>query len=170
MLLDVFITLKIYLTQYWQEESLGIFRRMDLWKFMRCGSKEGLRRMLKDNLKELQIFIKTQKETHGNLYIVKMAKSYTKEHYQNAGLTLQEVADAAGISRTYFSSIFKELTGEKYWDYLSRYRIEKAKILLKETGLTQAEISEKVGYNSEYHFSRKFKELAGISPNKFRKK
>lgn len=170
MLLDVFIALKIYLTKYWQEESFGIFRRMDIWKFLRCGSKEMLCSMLEENLKELQAFIKKQRDTHGSLYIVKMAKSYTREHYQDAGLSLQEVADAAGISRTYFSGIFKELTGEKYWDYLSNYRIEKAKILLKETGLTQAEISEKVGYNSEYHFSRKFKELVGISPNKFRKK
>lgn len=169
MLLDVFITLKIYLTKCWQEESLGIFRRMDLWNFLRCGSQEMLRELLEENLEELQVFVTKQRETHGNLYIVKVAKSYTKEHYQDTGLSLQEVADAAGISRTYFSSIFKELTGEKYWDYLSRYRIEKAKMLLKETGLSQAEISERVGYNSEYHFSRKFKELVGISPNKFRK-
>lgn len=170
MLLDVFITLKIYLTKCWQEESLGIFRRMDLWNFLRCGSKEKLIEILEGNLKELQDFIVNQRETHGNLYIIKMAKIYTKEHYQDTELSLQKVADAVGISRTYFSSIFKELTGEKYWDYLSRYRIEKAKTLLKETGLSQAEISEKIGYNSEYHFSRKFKELVGISPNKFRKK
>lgn len=170
MVLDVFITLKIYLTECWQEESLGVFRKMNLWDFLCCGSQEILRGMLEEKLKELQRFITRQREEHGNLYIVKRAKSYTKEHYQNIGLTLQEVADAAGISRTYFSSTFKELTGEKYWDYLSRYRIEKAKTLLKETGLSQAEISEKVGYNSEYHFSRKFKEIVGISPNKFRKK
>lgn len=170
MLLDVFITLKIYLTKCWQEESLGIFRRMDLWSFLRCGSRNVLREMLEENLTELQAFITKQRENHGNLYIVKVAKSYTKEHYQDTELSLQEVADAAGISRTYFSSTFKELTGEKYWDYLSRYRIEKAKTLLTETGLSQAEISGLVGYNSEYHFSRKFKELVGISPNKFRKK
>lgn len=143
---------------------------MNLWDFLRCGSQEILREMLEEKLRELQMFITKQGEEHGNLYIVKRAKSYTKEHYQDIGLTLQEVADVAGISRTYFSSAFKELTGEKYWDYLSRYRIEKAKTLLKETGLSQAEISEKVGYSSEYHFSRKFKEIVGISPNKFRKK
>lgn len=170
MLLDVFITLKIYLTECWHEASLGIFRKINLWEFLRCGSQDVLRDILEEKLRELQVFITKQGEEHGNLYIVKRAKSYTKEHYQDIGLTLQEVADAAGISRTYFSSTFKELTGEKYWDYLSRYRIEKAKVLLKETGLSQAEISEKVGYNSEYHFSRKFKEIVGISPNKFRKK
>lgn len=169
MIMDVFITLKIYLTKCWQEESLEVFRRMDLWNFLRCGSRDMLRDMLEEKLQELEVFVTKQREEHGNQYLVKMAKSYTKEHYQEAGLSLKEVADAVGISRTYFSSAFKELTGEKYWDYLSRYRIEKAKILLKETGLSQAEISEKVGYNSEYHFSRKFKEVAGISPNKFRK-
>ena len=47
--------------------------------------------------------------------------------------------------------------------------IEKAKELLLNTNLGQAGISEKVGYSSEFHFSRKFKEIVGMSPNKFRK-
>ena len=170
MVFDFFITLKIYLTKCWQEDALRIFRKMSVWSLLRCGSQEGLHALICKNLDELQMFIMKQREFHGNFYIVKIAKSYTKEHFKEPELSLQAVADAVGISRTYFSSIFKELTGEKYWDYLTRYRIEQAKNLLKNTNMSQAEISENVGYSSEFHFSRKFKEIAGISPNKYRKK
>lgn len=166
---DVFITLKIYLTKCWQDEALQVFRNIDIWSFLRCGSQRDLYRLIGEYLDELQVFVKTQKETHGNTYIVKNAKIYTKEHFMDPDLSLQEVADAVGISRTYFSKVFKELTGEKYWDYLTQYRVNQARILLTETNMTQAEISEKIGYSSVYHFSRKFKEIVGVSPNKYRK-
>ena len=169
MILDIFIGLKIYLTKYWQEDAMDVFRRLDVGTLMRCGSREDLYGLVKDYLEELRLFLARQEKDCGNAYIVRTAKKYTKEHYQDKGLSLQEVSDAVGISRTYFSKAFKEITGEKYWDYLSSYRIRKAKELLCNTNLGQAEISQRVGYESEFHFSRKFKELVGMSPNKFRR-
>lgn len=169
MILDIFIGLKIYLTKYWQEDAMDIFRRLDVGTLMRCGSRENLYGLVKNYLEELKLFLAGQEKDCGNAYIVRIAKKYTKEHYQDKGLSLQEVSDAVGISRTYFSKAFKEITGEKYWDYLSSYRIRKAKELLCNTNLGQAEISQRVGYESEFHFSRKFKELVGMSPNKFRR-
>lgn len=169
MVFDIFITLKIYLTKCWQDDALKIFRKMSVWNLLRCGSQKNLHKLIGENLDELRTFIIKQKESHGNYYIVRVAKNYTKEHFQDAELSLQEVADAVGISRTYFSTTFKELTGEKYWDYLTGYRMEQAKILLQDTNMSQAEISEQVGYSSEFHFSRKFKEIVGISPNRYRR-
>ena len=58
---------------------------------------------------------------------------------------------------------------EKIWDYVTRLRIEYAKRLLQNTDKTNYEISNLIGYKSEYHFSRKFKKLVGISPSQFRK-
>ncbi|MDO4339683.1 MAG: response regulator [Eubacteriales bacterium] len=170
MILDVFIALKMYLTKYWQKEAMDVFRKIDVSVLLRCGTPEKLYTLTDQYLGELQIFVREHQKSHGNFYIVKMARDYTKEHYQDKNLSLQEVADAVGISRTYFSKTFKELTGEKYWDYLSEYRIQKAKELLSQTNLGQAEISERVGYASEFHFSRKFKEIVGMSPNKYRRK
>ncbi len=169
MLMDVLITLKTYLAKYWQDEAMELFRRITVFSLFRCGSLDDMYQMIERCMGELQYFVANQQKTHGNSYIVRIAKEYTKEHYQETDLSLQDVADATGTSRTYFSKIFKELTSEKYWDYLSKYRIEKAKNLLSNTNLTQAEISIRVGYASEFHFSRKFKEIAGVSPNKFRK-
>lgn len=169
MIFEVFIAMKMYLTKNWQLDAIGILRKLDIVTLMRCGTKENLYRMVDQYLGEMALFVEQQHKAYGDFYCVRIAKEYTKQNYQNKDLSLQEVADAAGISRTYFSKMFKDITGEKYWDYLSRYRIEKAKELLLNTNLGQAQISESVGYSSEFHFSRKFKEIVGISPNKFRK-
>lgn len=170
MILEVFIALKMYLTKNWQQDAIGILRRLDIVTLMRCGTQENLYEIVDQYLKELALFVEQQHKTYGDLYIVRIAKEYTKQNCQKKELSLQEVADAVGISRTYFSRLFKDMTGEKYWDYLSRCRIEKAKELLLNTNLGQAQISEEVGYGSEFHFSRKFKEIVGMSPNKFRKR
>lgn len=169
MILEVFIALKMYLTKNWQQDAMGVLRGLEIVTLMRCGTPENLHCMIDRYLEELRCFVDQQQKTYGDFYIVRIAKEYTKQNYQKMDLSLQEVADAVGISRTYFSKMFKDMTGEKYWDYLSRYRIEKAKEILLNTNLGQAEISEKVGYGSEFHFSRKFKEIVGMSPNKFRK-
>lgn len=169
MIFEVFIALKMYLTKNWQLDAIGILRRLDIVTLMRCGTKEDLYNMVDQYLQELALFVEQQHKAYGDFYFVRIAKEYTKQNYQKKDLSLQEIADAAGISRTYFSKVFKDSTGEKYWDYLSRYRIEKAKELLLNTNLGQAQISESVGYGSEFHFSRKFKEIVGISPNRFRK-
>lgn len=148
---------------------MGVLRRLDIITLMRCGTKDNLYDTVDQYLNELALFVDQQHKAYGDIYIVRIAKEYTKQNYQKKELSLQEVADAAGISRTYFSKMFREMTGEKYWDYLSRYRIDKAKELLLNTNFGQARISEEVGYSSEFHFSRKFKEIVGMSPNKFRK-
>lgn len=169
MILEVFIALKMYLTKNWQQDAIGILRGLEIVTLMRCGTLENLYGIVDQYLEELRVFVDQQRKTYGDFYIVRSAKEYTKQNYHKKELSLKEVADAAGISRTYFSKMFKDMTGEKYWDYLSRYRIEKAKELLLHTNLGQAQISEQVGYASEFHFSRKFKEIVGMSPNKFRK-
>ena len=67
-----------------------------------------------------------------------------------------------------FLKIFKEEKGISFWDYVTQLRMEKAKELLKNTDCTIYSISLDIGYESQYHFSRKFKSLFGISPVEFR--
>ncbi|MDO4490244.1 MAG: response regulator [Lachnospiraceae bacterium] len=169
MILDILNSLKIYLTANWQADIVNIFRNLDVYTLMRCGSQEKLCLMVQQCLEKLDQILLQQEQDLGSAYIVKCAKEYTKIHYQDSKLSLQEVADVAGISRTYFSKVFKDITGKKYWDYLTEYRIRKAREFLINTNLKQLEISQMVGYESEFHFSRKFKELTGMSPNKFRR-
>lgn len=82
---------------------------------------------------------------------------------------VQEAADFVGLSRNYFVTVYKEYANRGYWDYVTELRIEKASQLLMSTDWPIAYIARYVGYESEYHFSRKFKGIVGVSPSKYRK-
>jgi AraC-like DNA-binding protein len=82
--------------------------------------------------------------------------------------TIESLARAVGMSRSSFAREFKELTGEPPLAYLTGQRIDKAAHLLQRSALPLAQIAERIGYDSEYSFSKAFKRTKGISPGKYR--
>jgi AraC-like DNA-binding protein len=83
--------------------------------------------------------------------------------------TLTELSRAASMSRSVFSARFRALVGEPPMLYLARWRMLKARELLLDTSLTLGRISERVGYRSEFAFSKAFKKLLGRTPGYIRK-
>ena len=65
--------------------------------------------------------------------------------------------------------MYKEETGESVWNFVMRVRITKAKELLVSTDATNFAIAKAIGYTSEYHFSRAFSKLVGVSPSVYKK-
>lgn len=64
----------------------------------------------------------------------------------------------------YMNRVFKKITGETIFQYLTRVRISHAKNLILHTSLYMGDIGEKVGFPDEYYFSRVFKKHVGTSP------
>ena len=83
-------------------------------------------------------------------------------------MSLSEIARSIGISVYYMSHIFKKHTGMTVVEYRTAKRIEKAKKLLCETGLSVTEIAFKCGFSSQGYFSERFAKLCGASPTKYR--
>ena len=81
---------------------------------------------------------------------------------------LQEVADVAGLSAPYFSTIFKEEMGENLSRYINRLRVEKAVKLLLETSLSLSDIAIECCFDDQSWFSKIFKSFTGLSPGKYR--
>jgi len=84
-------------------------------------------------------------------------------------VSLTDAAEHAGLSRSYFSSWFKEKTGEKFSDFLIARRIERARRLLDtRPELRIYEIAALTGIRNEKYFSRMFKSQTGLSPRDYR--
>jgi two-component system response regulator YesN len=83
-------------------------------------------------------------------------------------LSLEDVAGHAQMSGNYFSSFFKQETGETFIEYLTRFRMEKAKSLMMNADLRLYEICQLVGYQDVKYFSRLFKRNVGVTPAEYR--
>lgn len=84
-------------------------------------------------------------------------------------LTLQQAADATGISPNYLTSLLKKEIGMSFLDYLISFRIDKAKELLIRTNDKAYEIMEQVGFSDQSYFSKMFKKVAGLRPSEYRR-
>jgi two-component system response regulator YesN len=95
--------------------------------------------------------------------------SYISEH-SSESLDLTEVAKVFNFNYSYLSSYFNSHIQEGFSEYLNKIRVEKACVLLKQTPLSIAEISESVGYSDQSYFCRVFKKLTGHTPSSYRRR
>ncbi|MBM4351496.1 MAG: helix-turn-helix transcriptional regulator, partial [Deltaproteobacteria bacterium] len=87
---------------------------------------------------------------------VQKASNMIKERIQDLP-TLSELAKSTGLSRTYFSYVFKEVTGMRLQDYLTQTRLNKAKELLGNIDLKIKQIAYEAGFSDPNYFCRTFK-------------
>lgn len=98
--------------------------------------------------------------------LVTQTIQYIREHYQNE-ITLQKVADELGVTPQHLSRLFKKETGKNYIDFLTDYRIGKAKEYLLTGKVRVREAGYLVGIQDPNYFSRLFKKNEGVSPSEY---
>lgn len=98
-----------------------------------------------------------------------LAKQYLETHYARE-ITLTDIARIAGISRFYFTRLFKQAFRSTPMQYLSQIRLNKACELLKYTRLPVTSVAEAVGYKDCTVFIRAFRRENSLSPAAYRKK
>ena len=99
---------------------------------------------------------------------VSKAMHFIQEHYMNP-ISLLDVATHVNMSQFHFSRLFKKDCGYSPHEYLILTRLNRAKHLLKTTGLPVKVIAQKVGYQNVSSFTNAFTDRVGISPTLFRK-
>lgn len=92
---------------------------------------------------------------------------YLRQHYSE-NISLEDAARQAGLSKFYFSRIFKEYTGQTFYDYLSLLRIQAAENLLKDTATPVSAIAAACGYSSTSSFNRSFRKFQNCTPSEYR--
>ncbi len=94
------------------------------------------------------------------------AKGYIGEHMADE-ISLHAVANFIDLSPNYFTTLFKEYTGETFMDYVIRVRIDKAKELLTTGQFKVYEVANTVGYSDARYFSEIFKKWVGMAPAEY---
>lgn len=102
-------------------------------------------------------------------FYMKEATNYIDANFQR-DVSIEEIAQACGLNRSYFGRLFKDTMGESPQQFLLHYRMSKAAELLKASQISIAEVGCSVGYENQLHFSRAFKSVFGIPPMEYRRK
>ena len=82
--------------------------------------------------------------------------------------TVAEMAAYCKVSQAYFRIIFRKYTGQSPKRYVDESKIRQASALLCSSPLTVQEVADRFGYRDPYHFSKRFKQIVGVSPDQYR--
>lgn len=87
----------------------------------------------------------------------------------NKNERVSRYAEICGISESYFHMLFRKWAGMSPVDYRNRLRVAHARAILQNSSMSIGEVSAAVGFDDQFYFSRVFKSVTGMSPQKFRK-
>ncbi len=153
-----------------------IFDNMD---FITCEAKQkrGLKSILiEDCLFETIVSILRfaglsegeQPENCGENAVLNMAKRYINDNIESPP-EVKEVSAYCSLSPKQLTRLFARFDGSSPGDYIKLRRIERIETLLRENVLSLSQISERLGFSSEYYFNSYFKKHAGMPPGEYRK-
>ena len=100
--------------------------------------------------------------------VINEAKLYMSQNYSNPNLMLPDVAGHVNMSKSRFSAVFSQCTGQTFTEYLIYLRLSKAKELLRTTNYKNSRIAGETGYNDSHYFSYIFKKNTGMTPSEYR--
>jgi two-component system response regulator YesN len=103
------------------------------------------------------------------LPMVILTENYLERTYMDPDLTLEDVAQALGLSPGWLSRLLKQQTGSSFTDFLARFRIGKAVGMLTDPSVKVQTVAELTGYSSQHYFTRSFKKILGVPPQTFRR-
>lgn len=109
--------------------------------------------------------VATREELYRRLYL---AKDYADALFSTS-ITVNEMADVAGLSVNHFLRVFKQLFHQSPYQYITARRLIHAQYLLRHTKQSVTEICFAVGFESLGAFSWRFRQRVGVSPQAYRR-
>ena len=119
--------------------------------------------------KTKEYFSKAESTSQENPTIF-LIKDYISKNYMNETLSVKDISSHVFLSTSYVCTFFKSETGQTLNQYITEYRMEKAKQLLKDARFKITDISSRVGYSDGNYFGKSFKKYSGLSPSEYRER
>ena len=113
----------------------------------------------------------TRRTLHGGQlkdFYIQEAITYMEHNYSQE-LTVEDLANACKLNRSYFSKLFKEIIGSTPQEFLINLRLSEAAEQMKTTSASIGDIAVRCGYPNQLHFSQAFKKRYGLPPREWRK-
>lgn len=130
-------------------------------------SLSALHEGLQERTEQFFYDINDQIEEHPTVYLI---KCYIRDNYMDEALSVKDVSDYVNRTVSYLCTMFKAETNQTLNQYITEYRIERAKQYLREPRYKITEIAPMVGYSDSNYFGKSFKKTVGISPSEYREK
>jgi two-component system response regulator YesN len=129
-----------------------------------------------DTLSELRDFLVMKVERYALLIteqspysgIVNSILTFVHDHYADVHLSIGQISSHTLLTTSYLCNRFKQETGQTINHYITNYRIDKAKELLRDPSRKVAEVSLSVGYNNGDYFAKCFRKITGSNPSEYR--
>jgi YesN/AraC family two-component response regulator len=119
-------------------------------------------------LSQMEVVLHRSKNVSGVAQsLARRAAAYIHTHYEEP-VSLEDVAVHIGVSKEHLARCFREEMGVTLVTYRNRYRIERAKTLLREKEKRVVDVAMEVGFSSSAYFCRVFKQEVGKSPQAYR--
>jgi len=96
--------------------------------------------------------------------------AYIRDHYTDPHLSTRIISERTYLSLSYMCALFKKETGKTVNEFITAFRLDKAKELLKMQHLKLYEVASMVGFNDANYFSSIFKKVTGMTPSDYREK
>lgn len=156
----------IELTPHKLQQTLDVMNLMrDIFNSQRSYKKQIISYLL--NALLLIVIGKKKKDIHKTNTLTNSVLQYIHKNFASSP-SLDEIASYSGYQKNYFCDIFKKKIGVTYIEYLTEYKINYSKKLLKIDKKTIKEIAFECGFDSASNYIREFKKRNNITPKQYR--
>jgi len=150
----------------WKEEKLAPEKLFNVFSVSQCMNKNDFYNLICDMCRT--IIRQLEEKSTDSSDILQKAIAYMEKNYMDISMSINTVAEYLGISATRIGIEFKNQLDVKPLDYLTNLRMEEARRLLLDSGLSVQDISRRVGYEDVHVFIRWFKKYVGTTPGRYR--
>jgi len=102
--------------------------------------------------------------------IIFAIKEFIHQNYQNESLSVKSISEYVMRSAPYVCTFFKSETGQTLNQYITEYRVEKARALLEDPRYKITDVADRVGYTDVNYFGKIFRKTVGLTPSEYRGK